>query len=58
MQRLQQIIESWSRGQGEPDAFILRIIVITCSYVGGSRSKSILGSGDIGIQFREIVCMD
>ena len=27
MQLLQQIIESWSRGQGEPDAFILRIIV-------------------------------
>ena len=29
-QRLKHIIESWSRGQGEPDAFILRITDVTC----------------------------
>ena len=29
-QHLKHIIESWSKGQGEPDAFILRITDVTC----------------------------
>jgi len=37
------MIEIWSRGQGEPEALILRITFITCWYVGGERSYGMEG---------------
>ena len=47
--RLKQIIDSWSRGQGEPDAFIFLITFEICWYVGGSRLNGITGSDKVGI---------
>ena len=47
---LKQIIDSGSRGQGEPDAFIFLITFEICWYVGGSRLNGITGSDKVGIQ--------
>jgi len=46
---LKQSIEIWSRGQGEPDDFILRITLVTCWYEGGSELNGLCGGADGGI---------
>ena len=44
------MMEIWSRGQGEPEAFILLSILHILLYARGERSNSIDGSFNFGIQ--------
>ena len=48
--RLKQIIEILSRGHGEPDDFMRRMICVICWYEGGVRSKADSGLLKVGIQ--------
>ena len=47
---LKHMMEIWSRGQGEPEAFILLTILHILLYVGGERSSSTDGSLNFGFQ--------
>ena len=44
------MIEILSRGQGEPEALILRITFVICWYDGGERSYGMEGGEKDGIQ--------
>ena len=47
---MKQIIEILSRGHGEPDAFMRRMICVICWYEGGVRSKADAGLLKVCIQ--------
>ena len=47
---LKHMMEIWSRGQSEPEAFILMTILQILLYVGGERSSSADGSLNFGTQ--------